>query len=438
MPTPSLESGVSSQGPEALKKKEAPKESPSTNLEAETFKKPAGSQSSQVATCFQLELDSENSVFEKKTQAFTVDDDSQATQIDEIQEPVGEDEGDSVPVHHNEKTGKSSMDCGLNKAANLPGISQEPDLITAETEEGSSQKLCSQSSKGQNGKINDSVAKSQELQCISNTVASQQMDEGGLGKDLTLSSCSQSKEQAARPTSTVPVPSQSQSQSVIFSHKNPKGEGEQGVDGDQRLSQPVSQSHRLDSISNTKDVDEEDENRMDEGEVQSTSRTEGSGFDLALSQSQLESPEPMDVGEEVAQPPGSKDEESFSVIVLEESERVSQERERVERSPVFRSSSQPVRGSLKEKSEHGIKVTGSQPNSSGQNLQVAARAGANNTQASDGAPSGGSQAPNVASKSLSDSSGGRINIELIWCQNHFSKLQDPEGKCSTPNLTFFF
>ncbi|MCI4393169.1 hypothetical protein PGIGA_G00154220 [Pangasianodon gigas] len=432
VPTPSSESGVCSQDPEALKKKEAPKESPSKILDAEVVKTPAGSQPSQVATCFQLELDSENSVFEKKTQAFTVDDDSQATQIEEIQGPVGEDERDSVAVHHNEKTDKSSMDCGLNKAANLQGISQEPALKTTEDEECSSQKLSLQSSRGQNGKINDSVAKSQEIQCISNTVASQQMDEGGLGKELTLSSCSQSKEQAGRPTSTTSIPSQSQSQSqsVILSQKNPPGEGE-GADSDQRLSQPMSQSHRLDSISNPKDVDEEDEDRMDEGEVQSTSRTEGSGFGLALSQSQIDSPEPMEDGGEVAQPGGSKDEESLSVIVLEESERVSQERELVERSPVFRSSSQPVRGSPKEKFEPGRKVTGSQPNSSGQNLQVATRAGASNTQASDGAPSGGSQDLNVANKSLSDSSG---DLPFHFTLPREGELIGPAASATPPHV----
>lgn len=414
MPTPSLESGICSQGPEALKKKEAPKESPSTVLDAETSKKPAGSQPSQAATCFKLEMDSENSVFEKKTQAFTVDDDSQATQIEEIQGSVGEDERDSVPVHHKEKTDKSSMDSGLNKAANLQGISQEPDLKTAENEECSSQKLRLHSSKGENGKINDSVAKSQEIQCLSNTAASQQMDEGGLGKDLTLSSCSQSKEQAGRTASTTVVPPQSQSQSIIFSHKNPLDEVGQGLDDDQILSQPISQSHRPDSISNTKDVHEDNEDRMDEGEEQTTSKTKGSGFGLALSQSQIESPEPMEVGEDVAQPAGSKDEESLSVMVLEESERVSQEGQRVERSPVFRSSSQPIKGSEKEKFELGRKkVPGSQPNSLGQNLQVATRDGASNTQATDGASSGGSQVLNVANKSLSDSSGGRINIELV-------------------------
>ncbi|XP_058237568.1 TP53-binding protein 1 isoform X2 [Hemibagrus wyckioides] len=425
VPTPSLESGVCIQGPEALKKEEAPKESPSTTLDAEALKKTAGSQSSEVAKCFQLELDTENSVFDKKTQAFTVDDDSQATQIEDIQEPVGEDERDSVSVHHNEKTDKSSMDCGLNKAANLQGISQGPDLKTTENEECSSQKLSSQSSKGQNGQINDSVAISQE---ISNTVASQQKNEAELGEDLTLSSCSQSKEQAGRLTSTTPVPSQSQSQSVISSHKSPPGEGEQEVDGEQRLSQPVSQSHRLDmSISNTKDVDEEEDVRMDEGEVQSTSRTQGSGFGLALSQSQIGSPEPMEDEGEVSQPADSKDEESLSVIVLEESERVSQEQQHVERSPVFRSSSQPVRGSPKEKFEPGRKVTGSQPNSSGQNLQVATRTGANNTQGSDG----GSQVLNVANKSLSDSSG---DLPFHFTLPREGELIGPAASATPPHV----
>ncbi|KAF5906567.1 tumor suppressor p53-binding protein 1 isoform X1, partial [Clarias magur] len=402
VPTPSLESRVCSQGPEDLKKKEAPKESQSSILDAEAFKKASESQASQEAACFQLELQSENSVFDKKTQAFTVDDDSQATQIEELEGPVGEDERDSVTVHHDEKTDKSSTDCGLNKAANLQGISQEADLKTTVNEEYSSQKLSLQSTKGLNKEINDSVAKSQEIQCISNTVACQQIDESGLGKDLTLSSCSQSKEQVERPTSTSPTPSQSQSQSVIFSHKNPQDEGGPVVERDRRLSQPMSQSEKLDNINNTKDVDED---RMDEGEIQSTSKTEGSGFGLALSQSQIESPEKMEDDAEDSQPVSSKPEESLGVIVLDESERVSQEQEPVEKSPQFRSSSQPVRGSPKEKSDPGRKVMGSQPNSSVQNLQVATRAGASDTQASDEAPGGGSQVLNVGNKSLSDSSG---------------------------------
>ncbi|XP_046696568.1 TP53-binding protein 1 isoform X3 [Silurus meridionalis] len=410
MSTPSLESGACSSSPDVLKRKEATKESPSAIFGSEEFKKTACSSSaSQVATGLKLELDNtENSVFEKKTQAFIEgddddddddDEDSQATQIEEIQDSVKADERDSVPVLHNEKTEKSITDCGLNNASNLQGVSQEPDLKATANEEKSS----SQSSKGQNGKIKDSVENSPEIRRIPNAVASPQMDEGGSGKDQTLRSCSQSKEQATQPTSTTPVPSQSQS--VIFSHKSPPGEQEQGVDGDQRSSQPVSQSHQIDSIRSIKDVDEEDQDRTDEAEVQSTSMNESSGFGLALSQSQTEMPEPMDDGEEVAQSAASKDEESLEVIVLEESERVSQERDRIERSPAFRSSSQPVRGSPKEKFEPGRKVTGSQPNSSGQNSQVAARTGASMAQASDGATGAGSQVLNLANKSLSDSSG---------------------------------
>ncbi|XP_060715761.1 TP53-binding protein 1 isoform X2 [Tachysurus vachellii] len=430
VPTPSLESGVCSPGPEALKKKEAPKESPSTIIDADALEQPAGSSSSQVATCFQLELDTENSVFDKKTQAFPEDDDSQATQIEEIQGPVGEGEKDcGVPVQHNEKTDKSSMDCGLNNAANLQGISHGPDLKTTENEECSSQKMSSQSSKGQNWQINDSVAKSQE---ISNTAASQKMNEMDLGKDLTLSGCSQSKEQSGRPTSTSPVPSQSKSQSVICSHSNPPGEGEQEADGDQRPSQSISQSHQPNlSISNTKDVDEEDDDKMDEGALQSTSRNEGPGFHLEHSRSQIGSPEPMEDEGEVAQHAGSKDEESLSVIVLDESERVSQERRSIERSPVFRSSSQPLVVSPKEKFKPGKKVTGSQPNSSGQSLQVATKTGASNTQASDGAPSGGSEVLSTANKSLSDSSG---DLPFHFTLPREGELIGPSASATPPNV----
>ncbi|TSK20032.1 TP53-binding protein 1 [Bagarius yarrelli] len=401
VPTPSLEPGACGQGTEALKKKEAPEQSPSTIPDADVVKKPVDGPSSQVASCFQLELDTENSIFEKKTQVFTVgdDEDSQATQIEEIQGSVGEDERESVLMHKSEKTDKSSIDCGLYNAVNLQGISKEPDLKTTENEECSSQKLSLQSTKGQNGQIPDSVAKPQE---ISNIVPSHQMDEGGSIEDLTSRSCSQSKKQAERLTRTTPV--LSSSQSVILSHENPLGEEKKEAGNDQILSQPVPQGHQLDlSTSNTKDTDKEEDDRMDEEEVQNTSRTKGSGFDLTLSQSQIRPLELMKDEGKVAQPVDSKDEDSLSVIVLDESERVSQEQKHVERSPVFRSSSQPVRGSPKEKFELGKRVTGSQPNNSGQSLQVATAADANNMQAVDEAASGG--VLNVSNKSLSDSSG---------------------------------
>ncbi|XP_072526949.1 TP53-binding protein 1 isoform X2 [Salminus brasiliensis] len=412
--TPCLESADCSEGLDT-KRKEPQKELPSTSSDVETFKKPAESQPSEVAASFQLGLDSENSVFERKTQAFVVEDDSQATQIEEAEEPVVLRKADSGPAQCSEKADKNGMDFGLNKSANSQQISQEPDpkstQLSCGKREESSQKLLSQSANGQNMNASNSETKSQqsqEAQCISNTPLSQQTGKGALGKDLTAGGCSQSAATAGEPASSsaVSAPSQSLSQSVISSR------GGQGGSSQQRLSQPPSQSHRLDSTKDAEDVDdeeeeEEEEEKMDEGGIQSISKTESSsGLGLALSQSQTCSPEPMEEeGEIASQPLPSKGDESFSIMVLEESQRVSQEnKEKAVRSQPFKSASQPVRSSPKEKSEPSRKVTSSQPGSSGQ----AMISGPQNTKATDAEPSGGSQdqsVDNAANKSLSDSSG---------------------------------
>ncbi|XP_036440256.1 TP53-binding protein 1 isoform X2 [Colossoma macropomum] len=435
VPTPCLESADCSEGPDTSKRKEPQKESPSTTLDAET-KKSSESQPSEAAASLQLGLNnSENSVFEKKTQVFTVDDDSQATQIEEIEATVGVDKSDSGPAHCNEKAGKNSSDLGLSKSANSQQISQESDpkgthASCGKNEEStSSQKRLSQSANGQNVNVSNSVAdsqQSQEAQRVLNSPLSQQMDRGALSKDLMASSCSQSVPPAGGPASSsaVSVPSKSLSRSGVSSQKDAANEGEQGgssqpvsqshtlnsirnTEEEQKLSQPMSQSHRLDSTNDAEDVDDEEEEKMDEGVNQSTSRTESSfGLGLALTQSQVGSPEPMEEeGEILSQPVTSKGEESFSIMVLEESQRVSQEnKEKPMRSQPFKSASQPVRSSPKGTSEPGRKVTSSQPGSSDQ----AALSGPQNTKATDAKPGRGSENPsadNAANKSLSDSSG---------------------------------
>ncbi|KAI4876164.1 hypothetical protein NFI96_017596 [Prochilodus magdalenae] len=436
VPTPCLQSADCSEGPDSSKGKEPQNESPSTSHDAET-KKPADSQPSEVAASLRLGLESsENSIFEKKTQVFTVDDDSQATQIEEAEAPVGVGKRDSGPAHCLEETDKNSMDLGLNKSANSPQVSQEPNPKDLQAACGknvvstSSQKLLSQHADGQNVNVSNSVTDSEDAQCVLNTPLSQQMGRSVLSKDQTASSCSQSAAPAEVPASStaVSIP-QSLSQSVVSCPKDVAKEGGQesssqqtlsqplsqshklegirNIEDKQGLSQPVSQSHRLDSTRDADDENDKEKEKMDEGGNQSISRIEGSsGLGLALSQSQVCSPEPMEEeGESLSQPIPSKGEESFSVMVLEESQRGSQEnKEKPVRSSPYKSASQPVRSSPKEKSEPGSKVTSSQPGSLGQ----ATISSPQNTKATDARPSGGLQDPNVdkaANKSLSDSSG---------------------------------
>lgn len=401
VPTPCLESADCSEVLDSSKRKEPQKELPSTLADAETFKKPAESQPSEVVASFQLGLDSENSVFKRKTQSFVVDDDSQATQIEELEEPAGLRKGESMC---SEKADKNGVDFSLNKSSNSQKISQEPDLKSTQASCGrkveSSEKLLSQSANGQNMNASTSVTKAQqEVQCISNSPQmSQQMGKGVSGKGLTGSSCSRSAGTAGEAATPTAVGAQSQtlSQSVISSHKDENEGGQEGFS---------QQSHGLHSTKDAEDVDEKEE-KMDVGGIQSTNKTEGSsGLGLTLSQSQACSPEPMEEEGIKPQPVSSKGDGSFSITVLEESQRVSQEnKEKAVRLHPFKSASQPVSSSPKEKSELGRKITSSQPGSSRQ-LTVS---GPQNTKATDTGLSGGSQGLNVdnaPNKSLSDSSG---------------------------------
>uniref|UniRef100_W5LFE7 TP53-binding protein 1 n=1 Tax=Astyanax mexicanus TaxID=7994 RepID=W5LFE7_ASTMX len=420
VPTPCLESADCSEALDSSKRKEPQKELPSTSADAETFKKPVESHPSEVAASFQLGIDSENSVFERKTQSFLGDDDSQATQIEEPEESGGLQKGESGPSQCSEKAEKNGVDLSLNKSSNSQQISQESDLKSTQAscrrKEESSEKLLSQSANGQNMNTSNSVTEaqqSQEVQCISNSPQmSQQMGKSVSGKDPTNSGCSQSAGTAGEPATSTAVgaPSQTLSQSVISSHKD-VNEGGQGHLSQQRLSQPVSQSHRLDSTKDAEDLNEEEEEKMDEGGIQSTNKTEvASVFGLELSQSQACSPEPMEEEGEIDPQPdpqrvSSKGEGSYSITVLEESQRVSQEiKEKAVRLQTLKSASQPESSSPNEKFEPDRKISSSQPGSSRQPTI----SGPQNTKATHAGLSEGSQGLNVdnaPNKSLSDSSG---------------------------------
>ncbi len=178
----------------------------------------------------------------------------------------------------------------------------------------------------------------------------------------------------------------------------------------------MTHSHSVvtDSVINTAE-----EERMEEAEIQREVTGDDTGIKLGLSQSQVLSPEPMEEenGEEekeTSQREPSRDdhssskEESFSVMVLEESQRVSQEKVKDGRSQPFISSSQPVRGSVQNKREATAKISGSQPVGSTEvsPFQLE-RAKSQSTQPSD-AGQHKKNSDNAANRSLSDSSGGGI------------------------------
>ncbi|XP_076853471.1 TP53-binding protein 1 isoform X2 [Brachyhypopomus gauderio] len=398
VPTPCLESGDCSQSADTSKRKVLEKENPSTTQDAGTPKALTAGRPLEVANSLRLALDSEKDVSDEKTQVFPVDDGSQDTQIEDIGGTVGVEEKGPGPAHQNENSNKDES-C-LGKIESSQQVSQGSDVESSRADCGRneevrpSQKSLSPSANEQDANVSGGTANSQSA---ADEPLARRAAEGAVGKDLTDSACSQS----TAPVSGGAVSAQVNKPSVTTPNKSAVREEDEGGLGFPKLSQPVSQSLR--SVGNAEDGDrEEDDERMDEDEVQSTSRSEVSRLGLALSPSQARSPEPMEQGGEGSEPTasggrpaGGKAEESFSVTVLEESQRASQEKVELERSQAFRSASQPVSGSLRETGESARKATSSQPSGSG--VESSARSGVG-PQVSKTGDGGG------ANKSLSDSS----------------------------------
>lgn len=389
----------------------------------EQLKKSSGS-FSQPSEGFQLVLGSENSSFTQKTQLFMVDEDSQATQIEGEGGTVDADKSNSSPKHHSQTASKNGMDSDPGITSNSQSLSKVPDSksTSALREKAGncnpSQKLSQAVNIGnQNISATPSATPSQLSvggDCVSDTPNPPQTNK------TTVAGCSQISPSADKPVTPVHVPQQSPSQSVltVSSQKNAENEKECGIQS-QRLSQPMthSQSVTTDSVRNAEEAEQ-----MDEGEIPRTVKGDDTGVNLTLSRSQVLSPEPMEEenGEEKKETTlcvpsrdhhSSSKEESFSIMVLEESQRVSQEKVKDGRSQPFVSSSQPVRGSVQDKHEAAVKISGSQPVGSTEvsPLQL------EKTKSQTTQPSVSGQnkvnSDNAANKSLSDSSGGGIKLQ---------------------------
>lgn len=425
--TPSLEPGNNSPGTESSKRKllqqdsqsVTESETPKQTGPSEKVKKTSSSfsQPSEVAECFQLDLSSENN-HSQKTQAFIVEEDSQATQIEG--DATLDDKSISEPKCHSQNVSKNGLDQEPDKTQNSQNNVLDSKSAPENVENRSSQK-CSQSGNVGNQDISatPSVTQSQLSVCVSDTPSAPQNSKT---TDVPTSSSSPTSLPAAGPVTSTPVsvPSQSQSLSVLAVSSQKNAENETQHVESQRLSQPMIHSHSVitDSVKNT-----EEEDQMDEGEMQSTTKGKESGLDLALSQSEVLSPEPMEEeenGEREKEKPSdlqsSSKEDSFSVVVLEESQRVSQEKEKKDkRSQPFVSFSQPTRGSVQEKTEPTAKMSGSQPlrSTEASPLQLE-RTKSQSTKAGEAGQRKDQErmnSDNAANKSLSDSSGGGIILQ---------------------------
>lgn len=423
--TPSLEPGNNSPGTESSKRKllqqdsqsVTESETPKQTGPSEKVKKPSSSfsQPSEVAECFQLELSSENN-HSQKTQAFIVEEDSQATQIEG--DATSDDKSISDAKCHSQNVSKNGLDKEPDKTQNSQNNVLDSKSAPENVENRSSQK-CSGNVGNQDISATPSVTQSQLSVCVSDTPSAPQNSKT---TDVPTSSSSPTSLPAAGPVTSTPVsvPSQSQSLSVLALSSQKNTENEKKHVESQRLSQPKIHSHSVitDSVKNT-----EEEEQMDEGEMQSTTKGKESGLDLALSQSEVLSPEPMEEeenGEQEKEKPSdlqsSSKEDSFSVVVLEESQRVSQEKEKKDkRSQPFVSFSQPTGESVQGKTEPTAKMSGSQPlrSTEASPLQLE-RTKSQSTKAGEAGQRKDQErmnSDNAANKSLSDSSGGGIILQ---------------------------
>ncbi|XP_035272412.1 TP53-binding protein 1 isoform X3 [Anguilla anguilla] len=327
---------------------------------------PSQSLHSEVAESFQLELStlSERGSFAQPSQKPQEAEDSQATQIEESGGLVdtsasvtsrhsSQKEGNGVRLESEPKNTpsepKESQTCEIRTAANLRDGMGEADS----SKENSSQGRCSETSKPTTQAMN--VTHATDTTDLTKAGSSQKQDTLSSQQkietiDLTKSSQEHNPPSSAR-SACVPysLSSSSESQSVL--HKSVSDLETQDmvmevqskipeVCVDSGASVVLLSQNALQKPANAAGNDLDVTEDMEEAEKQEeTTGGEGSGLCLSLSQSQALSPEPMEE-ECVPSPKGqsirkeqeqnsSEKEESSSVVLVEESERVSQQKGKV-------------------------------------------------------------------------------------------------------------
>ncbi|MEQ2184868.1 hypothetical protein GOODEAATRI_012416, partial [Goodea atripinnis] len=295
------------------------------------------------------------SVNTQSSSPLPVEEDSQATQIEELEEPPGVDTSDSVTSCHVQENKRNAVNSALQAAesSNQPSqTEQKPDL----SQEPGMQKRAEAALNVQNVNVNE----------ISNSNHS----------DVAANSCVQETPCTTTPCS---LPSQSvisQSSPVDVSSVSLRGETAktQAVEHQQvAASDGPTDNNRMDDCEQPEAVEEEEEELVMEEE-----NTGGaSGMALVLSQSQLMSPEPME--EEI------QDRSQDSIIVVTDSEKDAASQSKT-------SISEPIG------SKRSVTANSHQRQTQEERADVAL----------DGSPQSGSmrQEPeSVKDKSLSDSSG---------------------------------
>lgn len=290
----------------------------------------------------QLSVNTESSSLAQQTSEQI--EDSQATQIEELEEPPGVDTSDSVISRCSQRCESNGVSSEAQTATSSKGsISAESPKHRSECEQSS---LSQMSDLHKNTTLNLENVNVKDSKTVSKDVSSADMVSCSQTKfdstDLTVNSCVQET-----PSDTTPCSLASQSViSQTYVVKSSVDAREEGTTGNQTGESMSQQCGKVGNTQTDKDVVdkreqgvvEEEEVVMEEAEEESSGRGGASGMALVLSQSQLLSPEPME--EE------SEDQGEDSVIVVTDSERESQIVPKDVTPQSKTNSAQPVRGKV--------------------------------------------------------------------------------------------
>ncbi|CAI5672175.1 unnamed protein product [Oreochromis niloticus] len=281
----------------------------------------------------QLSVNTENSSCHQLTSE-GVEEDSQATQIEELEEPLGVDTSDSVISSHDQRNESKAVPSESQAAAGSKVLSSAESpkrhVECAETEATDLARKSAVSLNVQNVNVNDVKADSKDAGCADMVSCSQPKFDSA---DLTGKSCVQETPSDATPCS---LPSQSmisQTSAVdaVKSSADVSGGAVKSPFVESSSPQPeVGCNSQADK--NTMQECERGEEEEDQEVAMEVENAEGtSGMGLVLSQSQLLSPEPMD------EESGDKAEDSVICVTDSEKEVASQSKTH---------SSQPITGQV--------------------------------------------------------------------------------------------
>lgn len=296
-------------------------------------------ESAAFATPLQLSVNTESCSLAQQ-----IEEDSQATQIEELEEPPGVDTSDSVISRCDqrcESNGVSSeAQTATSSKASTSAESPKHQSECANTEQSN---LCQTSDLHKNTTLNlenvnvrDSKTVGEDVSSADAVCCSQTKCDS---TDLTVNSCVQETPPDTTPCSLASrsVISQASAANVVNNSVDAREEGTAENEPGESMSQQCGKVGNDRTDKDRVDVREQEEEEevamaMEEVEVEGTGRGAASGMALVLSQSQLLSPEPM--------------EEEDSVIVVTDSERESQilQNDATPRSKT--NDAQPVRGEV--------------------------------------------------------------------------------------------